>query len=96
MLALAPALLASNAAIGRVPKVVKKATVDGQRFKVVWQGHMAMVERKGMFFKADADMYTAAIKTAEQVSGCRATSNFTPEIGVVAVVLDCSKASAIR
>jgi len=95
-MALALALLASNAAIERVPKVVKVATVDGQRFKVVWQGHKAMVERRGMFFKADADMYTAAIKAAEQVSGCRATSNFTPAIGVVAVVLDCSEASTIR
>jgi len=72
------------------PKVVKTVTVREQRFKVVWRGSQAEVSRKGMFFKADANMHLAAIEAAERVSGCHATSNFTPAIGMVEVALDCA------
>lgn len=72
-------------------KVVKNITVDGQRFKVVRKGDQAEVTRKGMFFKADAAMHIAAIKAAEQATGCKVERDFSPAIGIVSVTLDCAE-----
>ena len=94
ILGLALIAFASPSIANEPVKVVKTVTVDAQRFKVVWKGDQATVERKGMFFKADAHMHLAAIKAAEQVSGCKATANFTPSIGVVVVALECPQKAA--
>lgn len=93
-LALALIAIASPAIADGSVRVVKTVTVDAQRFKVVWKGDQATVERKGMFFKADAHMHLAAIKAAEHVSGCKATANFPPNIGVVVVALECPEKAA--
>jgi hypothetical protein len=92
----AKALLASAFLILSAPgmaqeskKVVERVTIDDHPFKVVWEGDQATVTRRGMFFKADARMHVAAIKAAEQVSGCIVSRDYSPGIGIVAVILDC-------
>lgn len=91
LLAIAIGLAVAIPVAAATTKVVKSVKVDGHPFKVIWKGDQAEIERKGFLFKADAKMHVAAIKAAEQVSGCKVTNNFTPTIGLVVVTLDCTK-----